>query len=155
MNEKRSRGSNSNKEIVVLINTLVISPTVMGFNSIKTLMTLKIISLAQTSTLNSRCKYLTANLTSPLGYLKGSSSLHDHSKTPDLPPQICSSHSLIHFSKGQLHPSNCPSQNPESYTFLLFLRLPLPSKYISNVLLTTSTSITGISHYHFSPGLFQ
>lgn len=49
----------------------MISSVVMDFNSIKILMTLKkIVSLAQTFPLNSRCIYLTANLTPPFGYLK-------------------------------------------------------------------------------------
>lgn len=72
------------------------SSIVMGFNSIKILMTLKKNSISsQTFTLNSRWKYLTANLTPLLEYLKGSSSFHDQSKTPDLPLQIYSFHSLI------------------------------------------------------------
>lgn len=89
----------------------MISSVVMNFNSIKMLMTLKkIVSLAQIS-LNSRCTYLTASLTSPFGYLKAVRNFYDQSKTPDLPPQTHSFHSLLHFSKWQVHSSNCPSQS--------------------------------------------
>lgn len=75
----------------------MISSVVMDFNSMMTLK--KIVSLAHTSPLNSRYIYIIANFTFLLGLSKGSSSIHDESKTADLSLQIYSSHSLFQFSE--------------------------------------------------------